>query len=108
RIRLVGNVMIDSLYKHLERARRSQIKNQLGLTQNSYAVLTLHRPSNVDDAATFGRIFEALESISDRLPIVFPVHPRTRKTIAELGFGERFEKAKGLRLIDPLGYLDFL
>ena len=108
RIRLVGNVMIDSLYKHLERARRSQIKNQLGLTQNSYAVLTLHRPSNVDDPATFGRILEALESISDRLPIVFPVHPRTRKTIAELGFGERFEKANGLRLIDPLGYLDFL
>ena len=108
RIRLVGNVMIDSLYKHLERAGRSQIKNQLGLTQDSYAVLTLHRPSNVDDPATFGRILEALESISARLPIIFPVHPRTGKTIAELGFGERIKKAKGLRLIEPLGYLDFL
>ncbi len=108
RICLVGNVMIDSLYKHLERAQQSPIKDQLGLTDKSYAVLTLHRPSNVDDPATFGRIFEALGRVSQLLPIVFPVHPRTRKTIAQLGFDERVEKTKGLRLIDPLGYLDFL
>lgn len=77
--------MIDSLYKHLERSRQSPIKDQLGLTDKSYAVLTLHRPANVDDPAVFGRILAALESISEKLPIVFPVHPRTRKTIAELG-----------------------
>ena len=108
RIRLVGNVMIDSLYKHLERSRQSRIKEQLALTQQSYGVLTLHRPANVDDAAAFGRILEALEKISAELPIVFPVHPRTRKTIAELGFEKRIEQTEGLRLIDPLGYLDFL
>ncbi|HEV2829031.1 MAG TPA: UDP-N-acetylglucosamine 2-epimerase (non-hydrolyzing) [Pyrinomonadaceae bacterium] len=108
RIRLVGNVMIDSLYKHLERARQSRIKDALHLYDKPYAVLTLHRPSNVDDAATFERILQALQTISAQLPIVFPVHPRTRKTIAELGFGERMESIAGLRLVDPLGYLDFL
>lgn len=108
RIRLVGNIMIDSLYKHLERSRQSRIKDQLGLTDKSYAVLTLHRPANVDDPVVFGRILEALERICEQLPVVFAVHPRTRKTITELGLDERVEKIGGLRLIDPLGYLDFL
>jgi UDP-N-acetylglucosamine 2-epimerase (non-hydrolysing) len=105
---LVGNIMIDSLYKHLERSRASGIKDDLGLTGKNYAVLTLHRPSNVDDANAFGRILEALEKISESLPIIFPVHPRTRKTIAELGLDARVARMKGLRLTDPLGYLDFL
>jgi UDP-N-acetylglucosamine 2-epimerase (non-hydrolysing) len=108
RIRLVGNIMIDSLYKHLERSRQSRIKDQLRLTDKSYAVLTLHRPTNVDDPAVFGRILVALERISEKLPVVFSVHPRTRKTIAELGLDERVAGMKDLRLIDPLGYLDFL
>ena len=108
RIRLVGNVMIDSLYQQLERARQSRIKDVLNLTDKPYAALTLHRPSNVDNAVTFGKILAALETISAELPLVFPVHPRTRKTISELGFGERVEKIAGLRLVDPLGYLDFL
>jgi len=108
RIRLVGNVMIDSLFKQLERSRESRIKDLLDLTDKPYAALTLHRPSNVDNPVTFGRILAALETISAQLPVVFPVHPRTRKTIAELGFGERMEKIGGLRLVDPLGYLDFL
>src|SRR5438046_591662 len=60
RIRLVGNIMIDSLYKHLDRSRQSQIKDQLGLKDTSYVVLTLHRPANVDEPAVFGRILEAL------------------------------------------------
>ena len=108
RIRMVGNIMIDSLYNQLERSRQSRVKDDLGLTDQSYAVLTLHRPSNVDDPAIFGMILDALETISERLQIVFPVHPRTRKTIAELGLDARVERIKGLRLIDPLGYLDFL
>jgi UDP-N-acetylglucosamine 2-epimerase (non-hydrolysing) len=108
RIRFVGNIMIDSLYKHLERARQSTIREQLGLTKHPYAVLTLHRPSNVDDPQVFGRILRALETIGAKIPIVFPVHPRTRKTLSELGLAERIENAKGLRLIEPLGYLDFL
>jgi len=108
RISFVGNVMIDSLFKNLERARESKIKTDLGLTENEYAVLTLHRPSNVDDRETFERILSALEAVSVSLPIVFPVHPRTRKTIAEFGLTERIAALKNLRLIDPLGYLDFL
>ncbi len=108
RIRLVGNVMIDSLLFHLPRAKESSVLQKLDLVGKDFAVLTLHRPSNVDDLDTFTRILEALEEISARLPIVFPVHPRTRKTIADLGLAARVAKAKGLRLLDPLGYLDFL
>jgi UDP-N-acetylglucosamine 2-epimerase (non-hydrolysing) len=108
RIRYVGNVMIDSLLKHLPASTQSTIRQDLELTENKYAVLTLHRPANVDSAQTFGQILNALEEISQRLPIIFPVHPRTRKTISELGFAERVAKSKNLRLIEPLGYLDFL
>jgi UDP-N-acetylglucosamine 2-epimerase (non-hydrolysing) len=108
RIRLVGNVMIDSLYKHLERSHQSSIRESLGLTDKSYAVLTLHRPTNVDDPIVFGRILDALERVSEHLPIVVPVHPRTRKTIAQLGLEERIAQMPALRLIEPLGYLDFL
>jgi UDP-N-acetylglucosamine 2-epimerase (non-hydrolysing) len=108
RIRLVGNVMIDSLYQHLEASRKSQIKNELGLTEKNYAVLTLHRPANVDDPITLERILAALETIGKELPLVFPVHPRTRKTIAQHGLDQRVRELTSLRLIEPLGYLDFL
>jgi UDP-N-acetylglucosamine 2-epimerase (non-hydrolysing) len=108
RIRLVGNVMIDSLLKFLPRAKQSNIREDLELDKKDYAVLTLHRPSNVDVPETFARILNALEEIGRRLPIIFPVHPRTRKTIAGLGFSERIAELRSLRLIEPLGYLDFL
>jgi UDP-N-acetylglucosamine 2-epimerase (non-hydrolysing) len=108
RIRFVGNIMIDSLKKHLERARQSQIKESLGLSNQDYAVLTLHRPANVDDPKAFQRILDALEEISRRLPIVFPAHPRTRKNISRFDLSERLKSLSGLRLIEPLGYLDFL
>src|SRR4029078_10491375 len=108
RIRFVGNVMIDSLQKNLAVARALSTREQLGLSGIDYALLTLHRPSNVGLRDSFGRILDALEAISSQLPIVFPVHPRMRKTIAELGLSDRVESIKGLRLIDPLGYLDFL
>jgi UDP-N-acetylglucosamine 2-epimerase (non-hydrolysing) len=106
RIRLVGNVMIDSLLKHLPRARKSTIKHDLKLDE--YAVLTLHRPSNVDDPETLTRILGAIEKIADRIPVVFPVHPRSRKMIAESELAARFLEAKNVILTDPLGYLDFL
>jgi UDP-N-acetylglucosamine 2-epimerase (non-hydrolysing) len=108
RISMVGNVMIDSLLSQLDRAKQSTARADLGLADKEYAVLTLHRPANVDDTEAFRRIIEALEEIASRLPIVFPAHPRTRKMIAELGLGERVEKIKGLLVIDPVGYLDFL
>jgi UDP-N-acetylglucosamine 2-epimerase (non-hydrolysing) len=108
RIRFVGNVMIDSLFNQLKRAEASTVRDDLGIANKDYAALTLHRPSNVDDAATFARILDALEQISRRLPIIFPVHPRTRARIVEFGFNKRIERAQNLRLIEPLGYIDFL
>jgi UDP-N-acetylglucosamine 2-epimerase (non-hydrolysing) len=108
RIRFVGNVMIDSLQRNLEVARALPTREQLGLKGIDYALLTLHRPSNVDLRDSFERILAALEVIAAKLPIVFPVHPRTRKTIAELGLSDRVESIKDLRLVEPLGYLDFL
>lgn len=116
RIFFVGNVMIDTLIKHRKRAMNSTILDSLGLSAAApgYGLLTLHRPSNVDDKDTFANLLEALESVSTRLPIVFPVHPRTKKRIEEFGFGARFatlpadKPTRGLYTTDPLGYLDFL
>jgi UDP-N-acetylglucosamine 2-epimerase (non-hydrolysing) len=108
RIRFVGNIMIDSLLSQLPRAQQSSVRADFGLADKEYAVLTLHRPSNVDDPAAFVRVIEALSEIAARLPIVFPAHPRTRKMIDELGLTARVEKIKGLLVIDPVGYLDFL
>jgi UDP-N-acetylglucosamine 2-epimerase (non-hydrolysing) len=107
RICLVGNVMIDSLIKHLPRAQElDTIRQDLQLPD--YAVLTLHRPSNVDDPTTLKRILEAVEEIGKRIPVVFPVHPRTKKMILERPSVDRLANAAGLWFVDPLGYLDFL
>lgn len=108
RIRFVGNIMIDSLLANLDRAKQSQVFADLNLKKHEYAVLTLHRPSNVDDKVAFGRILDALENIARRVPIIFPAHPRTRRMIEELGLAERTENINGLVVIDPVGYLDFL
>jgi UDP-N-acetylglucosamine 2-epimerase (non-hydrolysing) len=99
--------MIDSLYSQLKRAEQSSVREELRIGDADYATLTLHRPSNVDDRQTFSRILDALARIGDRLPIIFPVHPRTRACIEEFGFAEAIERVN-LRLIEPLGYLDFL
>ncbi|MDQ3908403.1 MAG: UDP-N-acetylglucosamine 2-epimerase (non-hydrolyzing), partial [Acidobacteriota bacterium] len=109
RIRLVGNVMIDSLFAQLERASRSTVREDLGLKGTPYAVVTLHRPSNVDERVGLERILSALVRVSERLPVVFPAHPRTRARLAEFDLAPRVEAAApALRLIDPLGYHDFL
>lgn len=108
RIRFVGNVMIDSLFSQLKRAEQSTVREDLGVAGKDYAALTLHRPSNVDDRQTFRRILAALDRVSRRLPVIFPVHPRTRARLAEFGFTDLVERAPNLRLIEPLGYLDFL
>lgn len=108
RISFVGNVMIDSLLGNIERAELFESHPDLRLKDKGYAVLTLHRPSNVDETGAFVRVLEALENIAGRLPIVFPAHPRTRKMIAELGLSERVERIKNLFVIDPIGYLGFL
>src|SRR5919205_4494452 len=81
RIRLVGNVMIDSLLKHLALAETSRVREEFGVEGRDYAVVTLHRPSNVDDAATLRRILDALGRIGERLHVIFPAHPRTLKNL---------------------------
>ncbi|HYP51588.1 MAG TPA: UDP-N-acetylglucosamine 2-epimerase (non-hydrolyzing), partial [Pyrinomonadaceae bacterium] len=108
KIKFVGNVMIDSLFENLRRAEESKIRSELKLENQDYAVLTLHRPSNVDERQSFEQILNALEAISRKLPVIFPVHPRTKNRIAEFGFAARIEANENLRLIEPLGYLDFL
>lgn len=104
----VGNVMIDTLMKHRQRASESKILSELGLTPKKYAVVTLHRPSNVDQRETLGAILDAFEEIGREIPLVFPMHPRTRKNIAALGLGDRLAQITALKTPEPLGYLDFL
>jgi UDP-N-acetylglucosamine 2-epimerase (non-hydrolysing) len=118
KIFLVGNVMIDSLLRHREMAAKSPILDRLGMRQNGlgcrpYGVLTLHRPSNVDDARTLQGILSAVSALAAELPIFFPMHPRTRKNIESFGL-QRYLGASagrhdaGIVPLDPLGYLDFL
>jgi UDP-N-acetylglucosamine 2-epimerase (non-hydrolysing) len=109
----VGNVMIDTLLKHTARAARSRILDQFGLRRSDrivpYAVVTLHRPSNVDHPDALRGICEALHDVSDELPIIFPCHPRTQGQIDAFGLGKYFGSDGGwLTLTAPLGYLDFL
>ena len=106
RIFFVGNIMIDSLLFYLERAEQSPIIEDLGLTGGQYVLVTLHRPSNVDDRGVLAGLMGALAAIGRQLPVVFPVHPRTRKMIESMGGA--FQIPAGMMLIDPLGYLDFV
>jgi len=129
KIHFTGNTMIDSLLASQEKAEKSAILNQLGLckSQNGsasgvgqYALLTLHRPSNVDNRETFLNILKGLEGLSKSCPILFSAHPRTRKRVAEFGLEHYFQfspegggrapqaRSAGIHLLDPLGYLDFL
>ena len=107
KIKFVGNVMIDSLFYNLEKAKTSTIREDLNLSEKEYAVLTLHRPSNVDEKNIFSGLLKALISISENLPIIFPAHPRTKTRIKEFGFAERVENSQ-ITIIEPLGYLDFM
>lgn len=108
KIKFVGNVMIDTLYKYLPRARQSEILERLGLEPETYAVITLHRPSNVDDKKTFQGILEAIATICAETKCVFPIHPRTRERITHFKLDKKVESLTNLRLIEPLGYLNFL
>ncbi|MGQ9652347.1 MAG: non-hydrolyzing UDP-N-acetylglucosamine 2-epimerase [Phycisphaerae bacterium] len=108
KVHFVGNVMIDTLRSNLEKAERSSILSDLALEPGRYNVVTLHRPSNVDNAESLGRIADALEVIQADLPTVFPMHPRTRNNLQKLGLADRFARMRQLRIIEPAGYLDFV
>jgi UDP-N-acetylglucosamine 2-epimerase (non-hydrolysing) len=102
KIHFVGNVMIDTLVRLLPRAEMPQEVQGLG----RYALVTLHRPSNVDDAEMLARVLKSLGEIAAEIPVVFPAHPRTRRRIAE--FELDAEDGNGIRLVSPLPYLQFL
>jgi UDP-N-acetylglucosamine 2-epimerase (non-hydrolysing) len=106
RIFFVGNVMVDTLLAHREQAmQKSAILSRLGIQEKEYAVMTLHRPSNVDHEGALHRMVEIILRTQQRIPVVFPLHPRTRTRL-----GERVERLvdAGVILTEPLGYLDFL
>jgi UDP-N-acetylglucosamine 2-epimerase (non-hydrolysing) len=107
KIKFVGNVMIDSLFHSLKLAENSRVREDLDLTGKDYAVLTLHRPSNVDDEKVFGGLLDALVSIGEKIPIVFPAHPRTKANIEKFAFADKLRNSN-IKLIEPLGYLDFM
>jgi UDP-N-acetylglucosamine 2-epimerase (non-hydrolysing) len=105
KIHLVGNIMIDSLLRHVKVATFDRVRARVLVEQGRYAVLTLHRPSNVDEEEVFQRILAAIRTIADEMPIVFPVHPRTRQRMREFGVDGDL---RNVILTEPLGYIDFL
>lgn len=108
KIFFVGNVMIDTLLKYRAQSLELDTLEKYKLRPGEYAVLTLHRPSNVDEREILERILEALAVVGERVKIVFPAHPRTVKRLQEFGLWERATSLFGLLLIEPLGYLQFL
>ena len=107
RVTRVGNIMIDSLVHALPAIESERAAESLGLVAGGYGVVTLHRPSNVDDADQLARLADLLAAAAARLPLVFPVHPRTRPRIEAAGLAPRLA-ASGVRLIEPQGYNRFL
>ena len=105
RIEFVGNVMIDTLFDQLPRARELDVPGSMGLGRGQYAVSTIHRPSNVDDPEALAAILDALVTVSEEMPVVLPLHPRTRKTVEAFGFQSRLDR---LRVREPLGYREML
>lgn len=108
KIFLVGNVMIDTLFRNLERIRRGEVEPSPSIrafceSAGRYAVLTLHRPSNVDSRAALEPLWGAIREVASRVPVLFPVHPRTRAKIAAFGLD-----GGGVTMVEPIGYLDML
>ncbi|MBU1349025.1 UDP-N-acetylglucosamine 2-epimerase (non-hydrolyzing) [Patescibacteria group bacterium] len=104
KVHLVGNVMIDSLRRIEPVAAASDMLARLGLSEKTYGVLTLHRPENVDDPVVFRNLWETIHIVADRLPLVFPVHPRTKSRIESLGLASHAD----VRMIDPVGYVEMI
>lgn len=107
KVHFVGNVMIDTLKRHLEKAEESTLINQLGLSQ-PYGLITLHRPSNVDKPELLQSLTECFIDISQKIKLIFPIHPRTKNNLANFGLLPLLNDAENIMLLDPLGYLDFL
>lgn len=107
KIHFVGNVMIDTLLKHKDAALHKRTHEQYGLKAGGYGVVTLHRPSNVDDPCGLRALITVLMRVSKDLPLLWPLHPRTKQKIEELGLRPLLARG-GITLVEPLGYLDFI
>jgi len=107
-IHFVGNVMVDTLVAFRDRASASDVLDRFGLEPRGYAVLTLHRPRNVDSRDALSRMLSALERIGARIPVVYPAHPRSARALEAAGLAELAEGTRGLIVTAPLGYLDFI
>lgn len=105
---LVGNVMIDSLVSQLDDAKAAQMPARLQLAEGGYAVGTFHRPSNVDSLESLERVLSIVEHVAAKLPLVLPLHPRTRGALDRFGLLKRLEGNNGVMLLDPLGYVEFI
>ncbi len=108
KIYYVGNIMIDTLLSNLKKIEASSILERLAITYKNYAVLTLHRPSNVDSKDSLQRILRTLTVLTSKINIIYPIHPRTEKMLEQHRMYSKFSKIKGLHIIDPIGYMDFL
>ena len=108
KIERVGNIMIDSLELMRARIEREDNTSKYGVKKSGYGLVTLHRPANVDNPGTLTTLCKALVKVSQVLPLVFPVHPRTRKNLEKLGLLEELQKAHGLQLDEPIGYVGFM
>ena len=108
KVYLVGNVMIDTLLANRAKADESDILKRLKLNAKEYGVITLHRPSNVDNQKNLRAILEAFEEIQQQIKLVFPIHPRTRNNMEKMGLAQKAESMNNLLLTEPVGYLDFL
>jgi len=108
KVHFVGNVMIDSLFKHINKASQSKILDKLDLIPKSYAVLTLHRPSNVDNKKVFIEILTAIGHVQKKIKVLLPIHPRTKKKIVEFKLENIIKKMDNFKIVEALGYLDFL
>ena len=107
RITRVGNIMLDSFEMVRPAIEAADVASELGLSAGGYGVVTLHRPSNVDEDAPLAELVDALIAVQERLPLVWPVHPRSAKRLAETGLGKKLEAA-GVRLIEPQPYIRFM
>jgi UDP-N-acetylglucosamine 2-epimerase (non-hydrolysing) len=105
RIHFVGNVMIDSLFFYKPMAEKSAILDTLSVEKGGYGLVTLHRPSNVDDPKSLSGLLDALSTLGESCPLVFPMHPRTRKIMES---NKIKTSPKKIRILDPIGYLDFV
>ncbi len=108
KIFFVGNTMIDSLNYYLHRIEEFDTLTDFDLESKKFVLVTLHRPSNVDNGSVFKNIFEVLEEVQKKLPVIFPIHPRTKKMLNEFGLDNKLRNTPNLKITEPLGYLEFL